>query len=426
MILRSNYYIIGSVTKLRVILTLITILIVGSLATGILLYAKGYRLEEGRLRLSLEGLMVVKSDPDGAQIFINGELEGATNSNLSLSSGTYDVSVRKEGFQNWEKRLTVEKEVVTQIEAVLFPSAPSLSALTFDGVENPVVTSDISKVAFEVPASPENLNSQGEPERKSGLWVVELVNLPIGFSSEPRQITDTDLTDASWIFSPDNRQVLLTTKQGVFLLDAGDFTPQNELVNIASRKENLLLDWEEERKLKLESQLKRLPEKLSDILQRKSSSIVFSPDEKKVLYTASGNETVPDGLIPPLPGASTQRQERNIKEGQTYLYDIKEDRNFLVSSEPVKLDINKYLSDNNGVDTSKKALHWFPTSSHLVLAESDRVSIMDYDGTNSQTVYSGSYQSPHVFPFSNRARMLILTNLGASSTPTNLYSLTLK
>ena len=153
-------------TKLRVLLTLITILIVGSLATGILLYAKGYRFEQGRLRLSLGGLLVAKSDPDAAQIFINGELKAATNSNLSLPPGTYDVSLRKEGFQNWEKRLTVEKEVVTQVDAVLFPSAPSLSALTFDGVENPVVNSDLSKVAFEVPTSPENLNSQGEPKKQ--------------------------------------------------------------------------------------------------------------------------------------------------------------------------------------------------------------------------------------------------------------------
>lgn len=410
--------------KLRLIIAIITLLFVGGLSTSIFLYAKGYRFKEGSLQFSSNGLLVVKSDPDGAQVILDGELKTATNANITLAPGTYDVSIRKEGYQVWNKRLQIEKEEVTQVDAALFPSVPSLSAVTFSGATRAVSTSELTKVAYEVPVTLENINTN-EARGKAGLWLMELVNFPLGFTNEPRQITDTDVSNTSWIWSPDGREILLTTRLGVFLLDAGEFTSQKQLVNVASRKEDILLEWEEERKLKLETQIKKLPDELENILNRKASAIVFSPDEKKVLYTANGSETIPEELVPPLPGASTQKQERNIKEGHTYIYDIKEDRNFLITEGKVSLDVNIYLNKED-VEKSQTALHWFPTSNHLVLAEKDNVTILDYDGTNVQIVYSGSYEAPHAYPFVNRSQMLLLTNLGAESTPTNLYSLSLK
>ena len=51
---------------------------------------------------------------------------------------------------------------------------------------------------------------------------------------------------------------------------------------------------------------------------------------------------------------------------------------------------------------------------------------MDYDGTNKETVYSGSYVGSFAFPFDNTTRLLILTNFGAGTAPANLYALTIK
>jgi len=148
---------------------------------------------------------------------------------------------------------------------------------------------------------------------------------------------------------------------------------------------------------------------------------VFSPDENMILYTASASASLPDNLIKQLPGASTQKQERNIGENRTYVYDIKEDRNFLITNQEVT--INNQPSIVNG--SQGGALRWLSTSRHLLLAGPNQVAIMDYDGTNRQVVYSGSYSAPFAFPFTNTTKLLILTNLGASSTP-NLYTLTVK
>lgn len=403
-------------TKIRVILILITILVVGCIGIIASFYARGYRFNRKTFKFVPRGILVVKSEPDGAQVFINKDLKTVTNDSISLAPGTYDVELKKEGFLPWYKRLVIEKEVVFEINASLFKGTPSLSPITLSGVTRPIISSDFSKIAYAIPPSEEaNTNT-------IGLWLMESLNLPIGFTRDPRRITDGDISDAAWEFSPDGREILLTTKSGIFLLDTNTFTPQNKKVNVASRKQQILSNWETERKNRLTVQLRNLPDELVEILTRKASEIAFSPDETKILYTASGSATLKENLIKALPGSSTQKQERNIKEGQTYVYDIKEDRNFLIETDSSSL----MLDGLSSTPTKNRRLVWFPTSRNLVLAEEGKITIMDYDGTNRQIVFSGSYFAPYTFPFTNTSRLLLLTNLGANSSLPNIYSLSLK
>lgn len=150
----------------------------------------------------------------------------------------------------------------------------------------------------------------------------------------------------------------------------------------------------EEEKI-LNSKIKSLPEKFAEILTNYAENITFSPDETKVLYTAKNDFDIPNEIIKPMPGASTQNQERNIRKGRTYVYDIKEDRNFLISDENPNLQIGKYIPKINKVE---QKIVWFPSSRHLILAKEGKIIIMDYDGTNQQEVYSGSYVFPNAFP----------------------------
>lgn len=400
--------------KTRILIFLLTIIVVGTIGYLATLYAKGYRFDPSTLHFVPNGLLVIKSNPDGAQIYINGELKTATNATISLTPGTYDVSVRKDGYMSWQKRLTIEKEIVTDADAQLFKAVPSLSAITFSGVLNPVPSPDFTKLAYIVPI--DNV----ENGSKAGLWVMETVNLPLGFTRDPRRITDGDLSNATFTWSPDGREILLTTKSGVYQLDAGTFTAQGQRVNVASKKTDILAKWQTEAKQKLDSQIKSLPSPLDDILSRKAKDIEFSPDETKILYTASGSATIPDNLIKPVPGASTQKQDRDLKDGNTYVYDTKEDRNFLVDTNGSNLTIHNQLGD--GVN---RRLSWFATSRQLVLSEDSKITILDFDGTNRQIVYSGSYVSPQAFSTVNTDRLLILTNLGSNSAA-NLYSLSLR
>ena len=386
--------------KIRVAIFFITLLVVGTIGLIASYYARGYRLNFKTFHFVPNGLFVVNSEPNGAQVFIDGELKTATNSTLPLPPGTYDVLIKKECFSSWSKRLVIEKEIVTQVDAVIFPTAPSLSAITFSGAYNPKPSSDLTRIAYGILPSFDN--------DKAGLWIIEAVDLPLGFKRESRQITDGDLTDATWDWSPDSREILLTTKTGVYLLDSGSYTTQNKRVNVSPKLDEIKKEWTDLKNKKLEAQLSRLPDETKDIFERKVKEAVFSPDENKILYTASGSATIPLGLIKPLPGSSTQKQERDIKTNRIYAYDIQEDRNFLIT------------------DTDNQIINWFPTSAHLVLAEPNKITIIDYDGTNRQVVYSGQYEAPHAYPSANQNRLIILTNLGANSSIPNLYSLSLK
>lgn len=403
----------------RVGLVGLTIVIVGVAVLIASYYARGYRFDSTTGDIEPNGILVLKSVPDSAQIFINGELKTASDATIPLPPATYDITLKKEGYMEWNKRLKIEKEVVTESTAYLFRSAPSLSSITFSGITNLVPSNDLSKLAYVIPPSADPLDKDN-----AGLWVMEILNLPLGFSREPRQITDGDLTGATWIWAPDGSEILLTTKTGIFRLDATRFTPQGGRVNSSATKNQTVAEWKTIAETKLDDQLSKLPEEMQDVLQRKAKAVSFSPDEKMVLYTASNSATISENLIPQLPGSSTQKQERQIKPDQTYVYDIEEDRNFLVDEQSKDLQINGNWKIEN-VNSTRSAA-WFPTSRHLVIAEKDKIVIMDYDGTNRKTVYSGSYLAPHAYPSLSSDRLLILTNLGSNGTLPNLYSLSLR
>jgi WD40 repeat protein len=401
-------------TKVRLLFFIITLLVVFVVGSVVFLYARGYRLNSNTGEFSPNGLLVIKSVPDGAQVFINGELKTATNVTLPLEPNTYDISVKKEGYISWNKRLTIDKEIVTEATAHLFKSVPSLSAITFSGVDNPIPSYDLSKIGYVVPPTQNNTENQG-------LWIMETVNLPLGFSRDPRRITDGNLTGSSWVWSPDGREILLTTTQGIFLLDTGVFTSQAQRVNVAEQRSMILASWQEEKNKKNTDQIKKLPEELREIMQRRTEALEFSPDEEMVLYTASSSATIPTNLIKKLPGASTQKEVREIEKGKNYIYDLKEDKNFLIDDGDGELIIEGGFSNS-----AVRRISWYPSSRNLILAEEGKITIMDYDGTNKQIVYSGSFITPHVYPTLSLDRLLILTNLGAGTTAANLYSLSLK
>ena len=381
-----------SLIAIRVLVLITTFLVVGIVGYFVSLVARGYQFDIDSLTFLENGILVTKSDPDGASIYINGELRGATNTNLKLSPNTYYVEIKKNGHQAWQKELTIKKEEVTQVTAHLFKTIPSFSPVTFDGAENPVVSSDFSKIAYT---------------NKDGLWVMTVSTLPIGFPNEPKKILDIVPVGATYKFSPNSRELILETKLAVYLLNSNEFTAASELLNIITQKEAILKSWGVEKNKKEISELQLVPKELAEILQKNTSQFTFSPDETMVMYAASSEAKLKENLISELPGSSTQKQERDIKLGKTYIYDIKEDRNFMVN--------------DNG-----RSLYWLPTSRHLILPDVGKIIVMDYDGTNRQTVFTGNYIAPHAYPFVNASKILILTSLGSDPTLPNLYSLSIK
>lgn len=382
-----------NLTLIRVLALMTTFIVVGVVGYFVSLVARGYQFDLNTLTFFENGILVAKSDPDGASIYIDGNLKGATNTNIRLSPGEYNLEIKKNGHLTWQKYLNIKKEEVTQVTAHLFKTVPSFSPITYNGAENVTVSSDFSKIAYT--------NSEG-------LWILSVSSLPIGFPNSPKKILDAPLPlTATYTFSPNSRELMLETKTAIYVLNTNELNLQSNLVNVLSQKETILKTWDEEREKKEDLELKLVPEEVATILENKAQTFTFSPDETMVLYVASSEAKIKEDLIPKLPGSNSQKEEREIKQGKTYVYDIKEDKNFLVN------------------DTGR-SLYWMPTSRHLILPEEDKVIVMDYDGTNRQTVFSGNYIAPDAYPFVNASRILILTNLGSNESPTNLYSMSIK
>lgn len=379
-------------TKLRVIIFLITILVVVSVGTFLILYANGYRLNK-KNELVANGLLVANSDPNGAQIIINDKLNSATNSTITLPLGTYNVKIKKEGYLEWQKQIEIQKGVVTEIDTSLFPQAVSLNPLTFTGSINPTISPDYSKLAYA---------------DASGIWVIETINLPIGFNSGPTKITDL-VPDANttWEWSPDSKQILISTKTSNYLLNISTTTPSTQLIDITSTLSKTKASWQTLEEKNMDSLLSKLPENLQTTFKTKTKNILFSPDQTKILYSATSSAVIPEGLVPSLPGSSTQKQTRNIQKDHFYVFDLKEDRNFEITE-------------------VAGPVYWFASSRNLIIPQKDKLVICDYDNTNKQTVYAGSYVYPNAFPTPNTNRIFILTNLGATKAPANLYSLNLR
>ena len=169
--------------KLRVFLFLSTILVVGIIGLFASYYARGSRFSLKTFKFLPNGILVVKSEPDGASVYVNGDLKTATNATIFLSPGTYDLEVKKDGFFGWSKRIEVSKEVVTQANVSLFKNVPSLSPITFEGAGSPVVSPGGTKIAFTTPVS------SSTPPDKAGLYTIDTYNLPLGFSKDPKRHT---------------------------------------------------------------------------------------------------------------------------------------------------------------------------------------------------------------------------------------------
>lgn len=382
-----------NLTFVRVFALFATFLVVGIVGYFVSLLARGYEFDLTTFKFFENGILVAKSDPDGASIYIDGDLKGATNTNLRLPPGSYSLEIKKDGHVSWQKNLNIKKEEVTQVTAHLFKTVPSFSPVTYNGAENPVVSPDFSKIAYT---------------NDEGLWTLSVSSLPIGFPTEPKKILDAPLPlNAVYTFSPNSRELMLETKTAIYMLSTSELNVFTTLNNVIGQKEIILQNWEEEKEKKDNSELKLVPTEVADILLNNTKSFAFSPDETMVMYVASSEAKIKENLIPKLPGSNSESEEREIKSGNTYVYDIKEDKNFLVN------------------DTGR-SLYWLPTSRHLILPDQGKVVVLDYDGTNRQVVYSGNYIDPHAYPFVNASKILILTNLGSENNPTNLYSMSIK
>ncbi|PIS09039.1 hypothetical protein COT75_03445 [Candidatus Beckwithbacteria bacterium CG10_big_fil_rev_8_21_14_0_10_34_10] len=423
--------------KLLITLSIAVFLIFGTL--GAIRFAKGYRLNFKNKTVDGTGLLVTNSFPKGASVYINSKLTTATDDTLNLPPGEYEIKIVKDGFISWEKKLLLQEELVTQTNAHLFPAVPDLNALTSSGATNLTPSPDGYKIAFSVASASAKL--------KNGLWVLDLNSNSLSSSYGTRQISQEfgsiDFSKADILWSPDSQEILVKNNGDTVLLDADRLNQPESINDVLVRLSLILSEWEKELAEKRQKQLSKLPEEMQKIATQSAKNVYFSPDEEKLLYTATASALIKEDLIPSLPASNTQEEERNLQAGRIYVYDLKEDKNFFIAeaeketAEETKLDkeedekaiINRRIKEiqRHYSPLYFQSLQWFPTSKHLVYNMKDKITILEYDNTNIATVYAGPFENSFVYPWPDGSKLAILTTLTPEADqPLNLYAIDLK
>lgn len=396
----------------RLLISTFIILVLIVIGTGVgIFYAKGYRFDPNNPKAILQGtgLLVLTSRPDGARVLINGHLTTATNNTINLQPGKYEVRIEKDGYFPWHKSIDVKQEAVSQANATLFPTAPRLESITSTGALNPTLDGTGSLIAYTVSSS---------SAEKNGLYTLNMAApaiLPLGGGST--QITNgnifTQNSQTALQFSPDGTQILASVSAALnrssnYLLSARSFnsTPRD----VTATLPQLLVEWEAQKELKNQKFIDSLPKKVRTVAKSYFENPVLSPEEDKILYTASSSATIPVLIKPRLPGTNSTPETRKIEQGNIYVYDMKEDRNYLLARKE---------------DAPTKFL-WHPDAAHLIYVNGFKINVVEYDGQNLTTVYAGPFLENFVFPWPNGSSIVILTNLNIPDAPYNLYRISLR
>jgi len=441
------------------------LIITGSLVA--IRFAQGYRFSFSQQQsMRSTGLLAANSFPSGGQVMVDDKLIGATDDTFYLEPNTYNVEINKDGYHAWKKTLQLQPELVVQTNAQLFKRVPSLTPLTYTGIHNISPSPDGERVIFYTAST--------SAKTKNGLYVLDLSASLLNAQRDPRQITeeatDFDLKNAQFIWSPDNSQVILSSDGREVLLEVNKKNELASLSDIGFRKKEVLSEWESELYIKERQYMSKFPAKILEVSSQSATNVYLSPDKKKLLYTATASATLPENLVPPLPSANTQKQERTIQPGSTYVYDREEDRNFKVDvisnrADYVKIATSSAFAKNGKVlladDLSGPAksfnaspssflrmtastsaqtaanfssyysslysqgIQWFPDSKHILFTDGNSIYLMEYDNTNRTAVYSGPFDPQFIYPWPDGSRILTLTSLGSTAF-SNLYAIELK
>lgn len=367
--MRNN---IWAVTGLLGFLILVT--------AGIVLYASGFRLDLSQRTFAKTGMILVKSLPDGARVFLNGELSGATDSTIgSLEPENYHLKIEKEGHISWEGDVEVKAELVTNITAILPPISPSLTAITQSGARLVAAAPSGTKAAF----------LSGDR-----LFLLPLNNPFLGFLRTRTQEIAQESEDLLFSkvtrieFSPNEDQLLLTAgeKSVTFKIQTGAGGTK------VANPDTLRTQWQTLIKEQRSEAIKtlKIPDEFKDLALTASS--VWSPDERKFLYEKST-------------GGKRQIWLANFTDPV-----------------PVGEEINRVVLETTNAELK---IFWLASSQHFVAIEGEIVSILDLDGTNRREIFSGKLAEAIALSSTDLAKIIVVTSISPNA-PANLYGISLK
>ncbi|MCR4330096.1 MAG: PEGA domain-containing protein [Candidatus Roizmanbacteria bacterium] len=410
-------------------------LIAGSvivISYGVLMFAKGYRFNTQTREVHAQGVLVANSYPNNSQLFINGKYADLTPHTIYLNPGTYTVRIEKEGYTPWEKTYTVERESVYRTDALLFLKNASLSPLTDRGLISPALSPDDTSVVYI--SNDTSLNTQILPndEEKNGIFYATINSKTLSIFKNKKLLLPSslfppniDITKTMFIYSPTGKNILTFLKNAdneIISVRMLSLTDPGSSLDVTYSYQTLLESWYEQN---TELELKLVdsrPKAIRQLLSEKAKLIDISPDKKKILYIAKTTYTIPITIKPPLKGSSPIAEKRTIETGDLYVYNSKEDKNYLLavldSTTQKKMLNNLQQVENPGQITPEilimssklfDQIFWYSDSEHVIIVHNDTIEALEYDGTNKIIIYSGPFEK-ELYTTTSDGKIVILTN----------------
>ncbi len=426
---------------------LINLAIVFTLIVGTLIgiqFAKGYRpnIENGSIEGN--GLLSITSYPKSARVFINGKLTTLTDDKLYLSPTNYQIKIEKDGFHPWNKNVPLKPELVSSIDARLFPIIPATTPITFYQASNVSISPDGTKIAYVVSKSPIPADD--------GLYIYSLSNNLLG--SQNTQITgsEKDYTKALLVWAPDNNQILAIFTEKLksgekisssHLLSTKSMNQIKTLTDATLKLPQIIAEWQDKHAKINQPTLSLYPKYMVDVLTGKSINVYFSPDKERVFYTPTENLALPENAVgKALPNINSAQESRDILKGSTYVYDLKEGTNYQITLASPSSEIVKNLITTQSATPSASLLaikqlkaqtesrystntSWYGNR-HLIQTTKDGVYITEYDNLNPTLISQATIKENFIAPSPDASKLLLLTNINQKPEAFNLISLDLK
>lgn len=210
--LRNRFLLVGLGVVLFLLITPILVL-----------YARGFKVDWTNRSLVKTGALVIETEPENAQIYLNDEkYDAETPTNIRfLMPDDYIVRIEKEGYQSWTKRLSVRSQLVTWANSnrefiALFVKNPLLKK-TWDGTQITLYENRITFLNGTLPTSIDIQNGDEEqisklPETLPDDTKIEITNLLTTLNIPVPIFTEGQLIRA-------NNQIYLILDETLYLVN---------------------------------------------------------------------------------------------------------------------------------------------------------------------------------------------------------------
>jgi WD40 repeat protein len=249
-------------------------------------------------------------------------------------------------------------------------------------VNNPLLLPSGRKIIFGV-----------NEKDKKGIWSYDLstrnINIPIFSSPSLTQVVkDTDkilFSVGSFESSPNSEQLLVKTAENThYLLDADSLnnnpSPFRGDVNVLKET------WAKQRQAQTTQAIEKIGKDAENIAKN-LTDIKVSPDKTRFFGKA--------------------------KDGTFHIYDFK----------PA---VNSGVKFNTSPLPKANSYLWFPDNKHIVLIDTEKLTVMEIDGANYTSIFTGKFDEKFVAPWPDGSSLVILTSFNSTVNPVpNLYAIEL-